>query len=159
MFWGAIRYGVKSDLAICFGDPNAKKGGVTARVYKQILEEELPGLMEPHITFMQDNAPIHTSKLLKDWLAEMGFKVLSWPPYSPDLNPIENLWSLLKEKIVERSPELSTMPKNDKSLELLQEVAIKVWMDFEIEVVNRLIDSMPARVRAVREAKGWYTKY
>lgn len=60
MFWGAIRYGLISELILCDGDPESKRGGVTARVYKEILEEELPKLIEPHVIFMQDNASIHT---------------------------------------------------------------------------------------------------
>lgn len=61
MFWGAIQHGVISELVSCFGDPEAKAGGITARVYKNILQEELSKLMEPHITSMQDNTSIHTS--------------------------------------------------------------------------------------------------
>ena len=40
---------------------------------------------------MQDNASIHTSRLARDWLQEHGIEVTDWPPYSPDLNPIEHL--------------------------------------------------------------------
>jgi transposase len=42
------------------------------------------------MVFMQDNAPIHTAHIIKDWLEEMAIEVLEWPPYSPDLNPIEH---------------------------------------------------------------------
>ena len=101
MFWGVIRYGVLSNLILCYGDPDAKRGGVTARVYRDISEEELPKLMEPDIIFMQDNAPIYTSRLVRKFLNEEGYQVLGWPLYSPNLNPIENLWHLLKERIVE----------------------------------------------------------
>lgn len=159
MFWGGIRYGVISELVLCDGDPDSKRGGVTSRVYKEILEEELPKLMELHITFMQDGASIHTSRLLREWLAEQRFKILEWPAYSPDLNPIENLWSMLKEQILKRYPELATMPKNDRALKKLCEAATTVWLDFGVGLVNDLIDSMPRRIEAVRQAKGWYTKY
>ncbi len=42
--------------------------------------------------FMHDNAPIYTARLVKNWLEEQAFEVMIWPLYSPNLNPIENLW-------------------------------------------------------------------
>ena len=159
MFWAGIRHGVTSELTLCYGDPEAKKKGVTPKVYKEILEEELPKLMEPSIIFMQDNASIHTSKLLKEWLKEMRFEVLEWPAYSPDLNPIENLWGLLKRKIVERYPELGALPRSEASLKKLCDAATTVWLDFGQQLVDDLIDSMPRRIQAVIQSKGWYTKY
>ena len=44
-------------------------------------------------------------------------------------------------------------------MDLLIDTATKVWLDLEIEVVDKLIDSVPNRVQAVIAAKGWYTKY
>ncbi len=72
------------------GDPDSKKGGVTARVYKAVLEKELPPLMQENSIFMHDNASIHTEKNVKKWLREKNYEVMVWPPYSPDLNLIEN---------------------------------------------------------------------
>lgn len=51
------------------------------------------------------------------------------------------------------------MPKSDAAIDRLIDASSKLWLDLEMEVVNNLVDSMPNRVRATIEAKGWYTKY
>jgi predicted nuclease with RNAse H fold len=96
---------------------------------------------------------------LKNWAEENGVTVVDWPPYSPDLNPIENLWKLLKERICSKYPELSLMPKNSASMQRLCEAAVEVWEEFDEDLLATLIESMPRRLEAVIAARGWYTKY
>ena len=55
----------------------------------------------PELLFQQDNAKGHASAFTKSVLAAAGIKVMEWPPFSPDLNPIETLWNDMKEYIQE----------------------------------------------------------
>jgi transposase len=54
------------------------------------LEDNLRDIWESGLEFMQDNAPIHSAQKVQDWLRNHEIPVMTWPPYSPDLNPIEN---------------------------------------------------------------------
>lgn len=46
--------------------------------------------------FMQDNSPVHTSAEVMALFSRQRFTVMEWPPKSPDLNPIENVWSKME---------------------------------------------------------------
>ena len=75
---------------------------------------------------------------------------MNFPPQSPDLNPIENLWDHLKrEKVKHRS----TNKDN------LWDVLNQSWNNIKPEVLIKLVHSMPNRVNAVLKAKGGHTKY
>ena len=63
-------------------------------------------IYEPLDIYQMDNAPIHMSNLVKMWLETHGVWTLDFPPYSPDLNPIEHLWLALKRKILKLYLEL-----------------------------------------------------
>ncbi|KJZ67977.1 hypothetical protein HIM_12634 [Hirsutella minnesotensis 3608] len=145
------------------GDPTSERRGVTGRVVLTTLQEHLPTIVEPGIVFAQDNASTHTAAIVQDWLtewaAENGVSLVDWPAYSPDLNPIENVWKLLKERIHNNHPELADFPKNNQSKQRLCEAAVEAWEEFEDGVLQNLVESMPRRLEAVRSAKGWYTKY
>ncbi len=54
--------------------------------------------------FQQDLAPAQTAKSTKSWLNDHGVGVLDWPANSPDLNPIENLWDIVKRNMRNKRP-------------------------------------------------------
>ena len=96
-------------------DPLAPRGGFTARLYIDVLEEALPDFIEElgginKVVFMQDNSPIHKAHIITDWLREKKINVIVWPSYLPDLNPIENIWATLKRQIHLWYPQLDHMP-------------------------------------------------
>jgi hypothetical protein len=68
MFWAAFGQGVKTELVTMEGDPDATHGGVTARVYREVLREHLPSILGIGAIFMHDNAPIHTAHIIQEWL-------------------------------------------------------------------------------------------
>lgn len=164
MFMAAFGYGgIKSHLLDLHGDPDSERGGVTGPVIKSSLEEILPATCSYGSYYAQDNAPTHKARIVQDWLrpwcTEHGITLVDWPPYSPDLNPIENLWKLLKERIIAKDPTLVTLPKNDSSKARLVRVATEVWDEMESDMLNHLIDTIDHRIEAVIAARGWYTKY
>ncbi len=52
--------------------------------------------------FQQDNTPCHKDQIISDWFLEHDneFTLLKWPPQSPDLNPIEQLWDVVEREIL-----------------------------------------------------------
>ncbi len=85
------------------------KTNVTAPVYQDILEHfMLPSadqlFKDADFIFQQDLAPAHTTKNTKSWLNDHGVGVLDWLANSPDLNPIENIWSIVKRKMRNKRP-------------------------------------------------------
>jgi transposase len=69
---------------------------------------------------MQDNAPIHKSRVSLQWFDDNSVSLLTgWPLYSPDLNAIEHLWPRLKELIYHLDPELDDITNKDRRYEAL----------------------------------------
>jgi transposase len=159
MFWAGFGYNKRSELVAIRGDPEAPRGGVTARRYIDILEEHLESILSNDSLFMHDNARIHQAIIVQDWFAERDIDVLDWPPYSPDMNPIENLWKLLKAKIIELYPELITMNDNNSTKAFLIRAAKEAWLLLEEDLLNSLAEGMQKRIDALKAAGGWYTKY
>lgn len=162
MFWAAFSGSVRrTGLVPLDGDRDSPRGGVNSLVIRRLYQQILPTLIgsQPDAIFMHDNASVHTAYIVRDALQEMGIRVMDWPPHSPDLNPIENLWALLKAKIYDLYPELLDMPNNNYTLEILVDAAQEAWDLLDQDILANLSDSMPRRVRAIIEVDGWYTKY
>jgi hypothetical protein len=59
---------------------------------------DLTNLPENFI-FQQDNAPVHVACTSKDYFEWKEIPLMTWPPYLPDLNIIENLWGIDSNKV------------------------------------------------------------
>jgi transposase len=135
------------------------EGSMNSDLYIQIIDEDYRASLEEfnvdseNVIFQQDNDPKHTSKKTEKWLKENNIQVLDWPPYSPDMNPIENAWYYLKSKLgqYERAP---------TSINELWERVADVWYNqVTKEYCVKLIEGMPKRIEAVIKAKGGATKW
>jgi transposase len=87
---------------------------------------------------------------------ECGYHQLPWPPNSPDLNPIENVWALLKRKLRKR---FSNIEKRPHSAAELYQAAREEWQTIPQQTLDEWINRMPERMRAVLDADGGHTKW
>jgi hypothetical protein len=100
--------------------------------------------------FQQDNDKKHHALIVQEWLFSKGIQCLDWPPYSPDLNPIENLWAILKRRVAAHNP---------TTTEELKAAILTEWHSITPSQCARLVKSMPARCQAVLNNGGNMTKY
>lgn len=150
MIWGCISsHGV--------GRLHFVTGTVNAEVYINILQTKLlPTIRDQYrdvhgCIFQDDSAPCHRAKKVKDFLASSEIATLTWPGNSPDLNPIENCWKFVGVKLAAKKP------RNKREL---QEAIIHVWNhELTADYLQKLILSMPTRIKAVIKARGGTTKY
>ncbi len=121
--------------------------------YLEVLKDHLIPFMDSQGSthFLQDGAPCHKSKKVMDFLKDKPFEVMDWPGNSPDLNPIENAWNYMKNKL--KKKDVSSVPK------LMEEIK-KLWVtEMSQEYFQKLSNSMPERLRMVIQAKGDHIKY
>jgi transposase len=101
--------------------------------------------------FLQDGAPCHKSKKITEFLMENKLQVIDWPGNSPDLNPIENVWAYMKNKLKEKA--ITSVPTLEQEIKMM-------WIkDISKDYFKKLTDSMPERIRLVIEHNGEMTKY
>lgn len=170
MVWGCFAGNRLGPLIIC------ERGGIGGEEYIEILADGLLSFVDDilgaededtirvrqqnDLVFMQDGAPCHKTEEVMSFLAEEGLQVMHWPAQSPDLNPIENVWHILKVKFHERFTDLRcSLSKSQSALEKYDEILEDVWAEIDPNALSNLIHSMPSRVRAVIEAKGGAIRY
>ena len=100
--------------------------------------------------FMQDGDPVYRSRVVKKWLKDNHVPVLECPRNSPELNPIENGWNYLKNKVQEA---------HSINIQTLKEVLMKLWVPIYAEYFRKFVESTPNILHNVIEAKGHMTKY
>lgn len=124
-FWEKAYGGINSDKYIYFILP--------------LIEDFLRS--HPQVIFQQDNAPSHRSKATTRALQDRGIEILKFPRYSPDLTPIENVWSWMKSYI-EQFYDIQNL-----SLRELRAAIIEAWEAVPEDWLLQLAHSMPDRLR------------
>lgn len=133
--------------------------GVGAAEFIDILQQHLLpqacSLMnvadQPPPTFLLDGAPCHTAQATKDFCAANGIQLINaWPPNSPDLNPIENLWAWMKNKVYAHPY---------KSLAELQAAVLDAWQAVPKRTLQNLMRSFNTRKGICIQRHGGYTGY
>jgi transposase len=153
MFWGMISQYERGPLVSIGGKINGDS-------YRQTIDQNIiPEFIAAQFMhggdwkFMHDNAPVHTKKSNVKALEDAGVNVLTWPARSPDLNPIENVWAWLKEKLYTEYPPC-------ESAEELETTVHTIWnTHLTPELCEKFCGNYSKRLRAVLESKGESTKY
>ena len=120
------------------------------KLYCDVLQHQLKHSMaqipkNTKIFFQQDLAPWHTSNIVKEKIAKLKLDLLDWASKSPDLHPIEMLWSILDKKLTLK-PIYSKVALMDR----LQEE----WNNVDRDLCIKLVESMPERIQKCLKAKG-----
>ncbi len=98
--------------------------------------------------FQQDNAACHKAQIISDWFLEHDdeFTLLTRPPQSPDLNPIEHLWD-----VEER--EIHIMDVQPTNLQQLCDAIMTIWTKISEECFQHLVESVSRRIKTVLKTK------
>ena len=131
MVWAAIGRNFKSEIVLI-------NGALTSRRYRdEILESHIRPLTaaaDPgDFIYVDDNARPHRGGLIDEYLEENDIERMEWPAKSPDLNPIEHVWAIMRRRITERQQAHHTL--ND-----LRRIIREEWESISIPEVNRLLN-------------------
>ncbi|UYV66798.1 Transposase [Cordylochernes scorpioides] len=131
---------------------DSRRGTMTAQRYVDdvLRPVTLPYLQGvPNALYQQDNARPHTARISQQALQDV--QMLPWPPYSPDLSPIEHVWDIIGRR-------LHALPQPRSEDELWQMVE-REWRAIPQDAIRTLIDSLPRRVAACIAVRGGPTCY
>ena len=156
---------VKVNVWACFcasgvGYCHIFNDNLDGELLRDILKDNVIPSAKLHFSFdppeqwflLHDNDKKFTSGVVKAQLHATGVTTIDFSPYSPDLNPMENLWHMVQQEVDKHSCE---------TMEELQDVVAQEWEKFNNnkEYMKKLVHSMPKRCADVILAQGWHTKY
>lgn len=150
LIWAGIWSDGRTELHIMRGTMNSERYVEVLRQYITPLTASIGDTSSWFL--MDDNATCHRSRIVTDYKSQTGIRSLSWPARSPDLNPIENVWSLLK-----RNVRRSLQPGD--GLPQLEELLKTEWAKLNQSTISHLIESLPSRVGKVISRRGEMSGY
>lgn len=150
--WGCFSWKGAGPLKRIDGIMDGAKYRGILKTYMAPYLKELEKERKEECIFQQDNDPKHTSKVVKNYLNNKGIRVMEWPSQSPDMNPIENAWKYLKDRIVAHMPK----PQN---LDDVWAIIKEEWSKIPPAYFQNLIEGMPKRCNTLYSVRGRHTKY
>ena len=155
MFWGSFSFELGKGPCLFW---EKEWGTINKDTYCEHIVPIIHGWirLHPELILMQDGAPGHAAAQTLAELQDRGITLMEWPPYSPDLNPIEALWNKMKNYLQEL---YNDDPDRRLSYDRLRIEVQKAWDMITTEELQELAASMKDRCLAVIDAKGGHTLY
>jgi transposase len=155
MFWGCFSGSTKGPSIFW----EKEWGSINKERYCERIVPLVHGWLQlhPNLSFMQDGAPGHSAEYTINELRERGIYPIFWPPFSPDLNPIEAVWNRMKDYIEHHHPDLPA--GKQRTYDQLRQIVQEAWNAVSDQTLSSLIESMKERCEAVIAADGGHTKY
>ena len=116
--------------------------------YLEILKKNIKVLRKmggKKLVLVWDNAPTHVSNKAKEFYLKNGIERIEWPARSSDLNPIENIWGIVKYEL--------DMRKVNKRVEIIEAIQ-EIWKELDQDIIRNCVDSMTGRILKWIEMKG-----
>ncbi|GFU77671.1 transposable element Tcb1 transposase [Trichonephila clavipes] len=148
MVWGGIGYHSRTPLVRIAGTLNSQR--YMSEVLESVVLPYLQGLVTA--IFQQDNARLHVARIVQRFFVNHQIEMLPWLASSPDLSPIENMWSMVAQRLTQITPPAAT------PYQLWQRVEA-AWSAVPQEHIQSLFESMPSRVAAVILSNCGYSGY
>ncbi|KAI1007723.1 hypothetical protein K3495_g503 [Podosphaera aphanis] len=137
---------------------------MTGESYRQRILSEALGFIGSLLTnnspaiLMHDNAPVHTAAPAREYLEANGDVLMAWPPFSPDLNPTENVWGLMKTYIQEHHG--NSIGTRKRTRAQVRPIVLEAWRECtRPERLLPILQSMHGRCEAVIQAPGGSIPY